>query len=143
MVKEGFNRGYGWRARIGHIYPAVVAETSMAEFFRIVPEGVTLAQTQLVIESQNAKEGLEKSIALIDQRAEWLAKRKVDIINIGGSAMFRHMGVGSDKITIDRLEKKFGIPVTTNQTAAVEAFKNWGSRKSQWPLPISTTRMPR
>jgi maleate cis-trans isomerase len=122
-------RSYGWRARIGHIYPAVVAETFMCEFYRIVPPGVTLAQTNLVIQSLNEREGLEASIKRIDEAAEYLAKRKVDILTIGGSPMFRLMGVGSDKTVIDRLEKTFGIPVTTNQTAAVEAFKTLGVRK--------------
>lgn len=117
-------RGYGWRARLGHVYPAVVAETFMTEFFRIVPEGVTLAQNHLVIESLNEKEGLEKSLALIDQCALWLAKRQVDIITVGGSPMIRLMGPGSDHILIDRLEKKCGIPISTSQTAAVEAFKH-------------------
>ena len=48
-------RAYGWRARIGHIYPAVVAESFMYEFYRIVPPGVTLAQTNLVIQSFNVR----------------------------------------------------------------------------------------
>jgi maleate cis-trans isomerase len=122
-------RAYGWRARIGHIYPAVVAETFMHEFYRIVPPGVTLAQTNLIIQSLNEREGLEASIKRIDEAAEYLAKRKVDIITIGGSPMFRLMGVGSDKVIIDRLANRFGIPVTTNQTAAVEAFKTLGVKK--------------
>lgn len=63
-------RSYGWRARIGHIYPAVVAETFMCEFYRIVPPGVTLAQTNLVIQSLNEREGLEASIKRIDEAAE-------------------------------------------------------------------------
>jgi len=120
---------YGWRARIGHVYPAVVAETFFTEFFRIVPEGVTLVQTNLVIESLNVKGGLEDSLKIMDQRAEWLAKRKVDIIAIGGSPMFRMMGVGSDRKIIDRIEKKFGIPVTTKQTVAVEALKKLEAKK--------------
>ena len=122
-------RAYGWRARIGHIYPAVVAESFMYEFYRIVPPGVTLAQTNLVIQSFNVREGLEASIKMLDQAAEYLAKRKVDIITIGGSPMFRLLGVGSDKTVIDRLERRFGIPVSTNQTAAVEAFKKLAVKK--------------
>jgi maleate cis-trans isomerase len=120
---------YGWRARIGHIYPAVVAESFMVEFYRIVPPGVTLAQTHLVIESLNERQGLEDSIKMIERAAEYLAKRKVDIITIGGSPMFRLMGVGSDKVIIERLEKRFGIPVTTSQTAVVEAFGSLGVKK--------------
>jgi maleate isomerase len=101
----------------------------MYEFYRIVPPGVTLAQAHLVIESLNEPQGLETSIKMIDRAAGHLAKRKVDIITIGGSPMFRLMGVGSDKVIIDRLEKSFGIPVTTNQTAVVEAFKTLGPSK--------------
>src|SRR3989304_8576814 len=121
---------YGWRARIGHVYPAVVAESFMYEFYRIVPPGVTLAQTHLVIESLNRRQELEDSIKLIEQAAQYLAKRKVDIITIGGSPMFRLMGVGSDKTIIDRLEGKFGIPVTTSQTAVVQAFPSPGVKKN-------------
>jgi len=120
---------YGWRARIGHVYPAVVAESFMCEFYRMVPAGVTLAQTHLVIQSLNEREGLDASIKMIEQAAEYLAKRKVDVITIGGSPMFRLMGVGSDKVIIERLEKKFGIPVTTNQTASVAAFNSLGVKK--------------
>jgi maleate isomerase len=66
---------------------------------------------------------------MMDLRAEWLAKRKVDIITIGGCPMFRMMGAGSDLKIIDRIEEKFGIPVTTNQTVAVEAFKKLNAKK--------------
>ena len=120
---------YGWRARIGHVYPAVVAESFMCEFYRIVPPGVTLAQSHLIIQSLNERAGLEASIAMIEQAAEYLAKRKVDVITIGGSPMFRLMGIGSDQVIIERLEKKFGIPVTTNQTASVAAFNSLGVKK--------------
>jgi len=120
---------YGWRARIGHVYPAVVAESFMYEFYRIVPPGVTLVQTHLVIQSLNERQELEDSIKMIEQAAEYLAKRKVDIITLGGSPMFRLMGVGSDKAIIDRLESRFDIPVTTSQTAVVEAFHSLGVKK--------------
>ena len=36
---------YGWRGPIGHVYPAAVAETYCSDFFRVVPEGVTLVMT--------------------------------------------------------------------------------------------------
>src|SRR3972149_5349837 len=111
---------YGWRARIGHVYPAVVAESFMYEFYRIVPPGVTLAQTHLVIQSLNERHELENSIKMIEQAAEYLAKRKVDIIPLGGSPMFRLMGIGRDKPTIGRLVRRFDIPGSTSQTAVVE-----------------------
>lgn len=123
------NYGYGWRARIGMVYPAVVAEIFLTEFFTIVPRGVTLSLTNLVIQSLTSKKGLEESIPLIYERAEWLAKRKVDVIVVGGTPMFHLMGVGSDRDMIDKLEKKFGVPVTTTLTAPIEAFKKLGVKK--------------
>ncbi len=122
-------RGYGWRARIGHVYPAVVAETLLTEFYRIAPPGVTLALNNLVIESLNQKEGIEESIARIDQCAGWLAKRKVDIIVIGGKPILHHLGDGSGETIIARLEKKFGIPVTTTHHAVIASLRKLGARK--------------
>ncbi len=119
---------YGWRARIGHIYPAVVAETFLSDFFRIVPEGVTLAMTFLSIEAIK-KEDLERSLGQMDRAADFLMKRGVDIITLGGAPMVRHLGPGADKKIIERIQKQTGIPTTTSQTAAVEAFREMGMKR--------------
>lgn len=122
-------RGYGWRARIGHVYPAVVAETFLTEFFRIAPDGVTLAMNNLVVESLNQKEGMEQSFAQVERCAEWLAKRKVDIIIVGGKPILHLMGAGRVGAVIAGLEKKLGIPVTTTHIAVVESLKHLGAKR--------------
>ncbi len=119
---------YGWRARIGHIYPAVVAETIFSDFFRMVPEGVTLVMTSLTI--RNIKqEDLERAFAEIDNAALLLAERKPDIIIIGGAPMIRFKGAGSDQEIIKRIQEKTGILTSTSQTAALEAFRTLGAKK--------------
>ncbi len=119
---------YGWRARIGHIYPAVVAETIFNDFFSMVPEGVTLVQNHLSIKILK-QEDLERAFAEIDRAALQLAERKPDIINIGGAPMIRLKGLGSDVELIRRIQEKTGIMTTTSQTAAIEAFRELGASK--------------
>lgn len=119
---------YGWRARIGHIYPAVVAETFLSDFFRIVPDGVTLAMSYLSIEILK-KEDLERSLGQIDRAADFLRRRAVDIITIGGAPMVRHLGPGADRQIIERIQNQTGIPTTTSQTAAVDAFRELGWKR--------------
>lgn len=119
---------YGWRARIGHIYPAVVAETFMSDFFRMVPEGVTLAMSFLSIEILK-KEDLERSLGQIDRAADFLKQRGVDIITIGGAPMVRHLGPGADRKIIERIQNQTGIPTSTSQTAALEAFRELGLKR--------------
>jgi len=119
---------YGWRGRIGHIYPAVVAETFISDFFRIVPEGITLALTTLSIQVIQ-EEDLKRAESQLDQAVEYLAKRKVDCIIIGGAPMFRLRGLDGERALIDRVAKSTGIPTTTSQTAAVEALRHLGIKR--------------
>jgi maleate cis-trans isomerase len=119
---------YGWRARIAHIYPAVVAETIFNDFFSMVPDGVTLLITNLTIRALK-KEDLEDALEGIDHAAMLLAERNPDIIIIGGAPMIRLKGLGSDKELIDRIHRKTGILTSTSQTSAIEAFQALGAKK--------------
>src|SRR5215213_2357404 len=110
---------YGWRGRIGHVYPAVVAETYFTDFFRVVPEGVTLAMTHLSIQAIR-EEDLKRSQAQLDQAIDYLAKRKVDCIIVGGGPIFREMGVQGELDFIERVTRSTGIPSTTSQVSTVD-----------------------
>ncbi|MBI4528961.1 MAG: hypothetical protein HY695_34620 [Deltaproteobacteria bacterium] len=119
---------YGWRGRIGHIYPAVVAETFFSDFFRVIPEGITLALTNLSIQTIQ-EEDLKRAESQLDQAVDYLAKRKVDCIIIGGAPMFRLRGLEGEKALIERVRQSTGIPTTTSQTAAVEALRYLGIKR--------------
>lgn len=45
---------YGWRVRIGNLFPTACAEILPYDFYRVTPEGVTFVTTNLV--SRNARE---------------------------------------------------------------------------------------
>jgi maleate isomerase len=119
---------YGWRGRIGHVYPAVVAETYFTDFFRVVPEGITLALTSLSIQAIRA-EDLKRSEAQLDQAIGYLAKRKVDCIIVGGGPIFRDKGVQGELEFIKRVNQDTGIPTTTSQVATIDAVRHLGIKR--------------
>lgn len=119
---------YGWRGRIGHVYPAVVAETYMTDFFRVVPEGITLAMTNLSIQAIR-DEDLQRSEAQLDQAIGFLAKRKVDCIIVGGGPIFRQKGIDFELDFVKRATDSTGIPTTTSQLATVDAARHLGIKR--------------
>lgn len=119
---------YGWRGRIGHVYPAVVAETYFTDFFRVVPEGVTLVLTNLSIQAIR-DEDLKRSEAQLDQAVGYLAKRKVDCIIVGGGPIFREKGVQGELDFIERVTRTTGIPTTTSQVSTIDAVRFLGIKR--------------
>jgi maleate isomerase len=116
---------YGWRGRIGHVYPAVVAETYFTDFFHVVPEGVTLVMTHLSIQAIR-EEDLKKSEAQLDEAIGYLVKRKVDCMIVGGGPIFREKGVQGELNFIERITRTTGIPTTTSQISTIDAARFLG-----------------
>ncbi len=120
---------YGWRGKIGFISP-IVAETSIRAFNEMLPDGVTMAVTCLSIQDFK-KEEFAHSKSQIDRAAEDLARAEVDCIIVVGSPMIYGLdGFGSDKVIIERIEKKWKLPTTTSQTCQVDALKAMGISKA-------------
>ena len=119
---------YGWRCRIGLVYPAVVAETLLTEFFRVMPEGVTLAMTQLSIGILH-EDDIMRAASEMERALGYLHERHVDCIVAAGAPIIRRLGTGSDRDIIERSERESGIPTTTSQTAALDAFQRLGVKR--------------
>ncbi len=119
---------WGWRCRVGLIYPAVVAETLLTDFFRIAPEGVTLAMTQLSIQILHESD-ITRANSEIDRAVSYLAARNVDCIVAAGAPIVRNLGLGADAELIEKIESETGIPATTSQTAAVQALRQVGAKR--------------
>lgn len=119
---------WGWRCRVGLIYPAVVAETLLTDFFRIAPEGVTLAMTQLSIQILHESD-ISRANSEIDRAVGYLAARNVDCIVAAGAPIVRDLGIGADAELIEKVRSETGIATTTSQTAAVQALRQVGARR--------------
>ena len=124
----------GWRARIGYISPAN-AECSVYEFYKIVPEGVSLVTTCLSIKDLVPEE-LEAALKKVDDAALDLAKSEVDFIVLGGTPPGALKGIGSDRKLISRIEENTKIPAVLKITASVEAFRHLKAKKISVATPF-------
>jgi maleate cis-trans isomerase len=119
---------YGYRARIGYTSPLFLTEVFTYEFYRVVPEGVTLVMTTCKIVNVTRKE-VEDSYNLSIEAAKEMGRNGVDLVVLGGIPV--NMARGFDKIDelIKDTEKACGVPVTTSITAQINALRQLKSRK--------------
>jgi len=112
---------YGWRARIGIVFPSR-GDSFIYEFYQIVPKGVVLVPSIIGLFNLTKE---ELSAAMLEYRtaALDLAKVGVNAIALTGSPLFQLQGFGSDLEMIREVEKETGIPTLTSVTAEVEAMR--------------------
>jgi maleate isomerase len=119
---------YGHRARIGYTSPPYLTETFPYEFYKMVPEGVTLVLTTLAIKQLNNQE-VEKSVAMTLEAAREMGRAKVDIVVFGGVPLNLSLGYDGLEETMRQTEKEIGVPVTSSVTAQINALRTVGARK--------------
>ena len=119
---------YGYRARIGYTCPPVIAEVFPYEFYKVVPEGVTLAITTLAVLNATPDE-LQNSYDISLQAAKEMGAAGVDLVVLGGAPV--NMAQGYDNIDklIRETEEACGVPVTTSLTAKNNALGHLGSKR--------------
>lgn len=127
---------FGWRARIGHIFPSLkgISRCGLDETRRVVPDGVEFVEAKLVFppELETGRDEIKAFPAMlgcIEQAANEVALQKPDIImQMGGSiSVFR--GWGGDKEIVERIQAATGIPAVTHGMAEVEALKRMDVHK--------------
>jgi maleate isomerase len=121
---------YGWRARIGLIYP-FASWVMEPEFYRMAPPGVTTLTARVTLVAATI-EGLADMAQSpeVERCTEGLATAPVQVICFGGtSASFLH-GPEWDMRLLARMAKAAGgIPVTTTSSASVRALRAFDVRR--------------
>src|SRR5437868_6660411 len=74
---------YGRRARIGYVCPPLAAEIFPYEFYKMVPDGVTLVITTLAV-VEPSKNEVGRAYEMSMRAARELAAAGVDIVFLGG-----------------------------------------------------------
>ena len=110
--------------RIGLLAPSSNT-TVETEFFKVLPEGVTLHTARLPI-TQVTPESIGKMADSLDVEAKMLASADVDVIILGATAPSFLKGLGYDREVSKRITDVTGKPATTTSTALLEAFKTLG-----------------
>lgn len=119
---------YGWRARIGHIAPAIL-DTSGEEMRKLLPEGVL--HVGLTISGPIQTLGVEQAAAAFDRMVDAgkrLAAEKVDVLICGGAPVALSKGPDGDAELAELLRRETKLPVVTANGAVVDGLHTLGAR---------------
>ncbi len=118
---------YGWRARIGYTSPPLTSEVFPYEFYKVVPDGVSLVITTLAITVRSESE-VSQSYDISMKAAEQMAEAGCSSVVLGGVPINLARGAANADAIVKELEEKLGIPVATSASAQKESFRLLGCR---------------
>lgn len=118
---------YGYRARIGYTVAAVTTEVFPIDWYKIVPDGVTLMMITLPL-GDRSPEDVQKCYDISIQSAKTFAESGADLVVLGGLPI--NLSTGFDKLDdfLKRLGDEVGVPVSSSTTAQKKAYAALGSR---------------
>ena len=119
---------YGWRARLGHIAPAIL-DTSSEEMRKLLPDGVlhvglTISEP---IQTLGAEQAASAFSRMVDA-GKRLAAEKVDVLVCGGAPVALSRGPSGDAELGALLRRETNLPVVMANGAVVEALRTFGAR---------------
>jgi len=114
---------FGYRARVGYTAPLAAVETFPYEFYRMVPEGVTL----MVATNPAGEQDREATNAVSEAVAREMAQVGASIIVIGGASPA--FGLERLETQARELRQEFGIPVTNTREAQLHALRELDARR--------------
>lgn len=127
---------YGWRARIGLVYPAASCVME-PELYAMAPEGVSIHTARLTLADATlgglsgmmAGDGLEQAVRL-------LAQAPLHVVTFGGTSASFLEGLDCDRKVIRRIAVVApGLPGSTTSTAALRALRALGARRVSFVGP--------
>jgi maleate cis-trans isomerase len=119
---------YGWRARIGHIAPAIL-DTSGEEMRKLLPAGVL--HVGLTISEPIQTLGAEQAAAAFGRMVDAgkrLAAEKVDVLICGGAPVALSKGAAGDTELAELLRRETQLPVVTANGVVIDGLRTLGAR---------------
>ncbi len=133
---------YGHRARIGYTSPPLTTEVFPYEFYKIVPDGVTLVVTTLAI-VERSKSEVDQSYETSMKAAREMAAVGVDIVVLGGVPINLSRGYDDAQAMIRDLETELSVKVATSASAQGAAAAALGCKKIVVAQPYQKTETDR
>src|SRR5215467_13167346 len=133
---------YGYRARIGYTSPPLTTEVFPYEFYKIVPEGVTLVVTSLAIVVRS-KDEIDQSYEISMRAAREMAAAGCDVVVLGGVPINLSRGSGNAEQMLVDLEAELGVKVSSSTAAQARAIKLLGGRKAVLAHPYEHSETKR
>ena len=116
---------YGWRARIGMVFPSIVADTNVHEFYLIAPQGVELIITGLGMTGLGQAQ-YDRAVANMEPAIRMIAERGADVILQAGVPPIVTHGWGYEDEVLARIREVTSVPLITDAGASVRAMRAVG-----------------
>jgi maleate cis-trans isomerase len=131
---------YGWRARIGVVYPGS-GFLHISDFRKLAPEGVALGACGVPRHKDDSAEEMMKLDEHMLDAARIVAGNKPDVISWMCTAGSFIKGPGYDKKLVADMEAATGIRCSTTSTAIMDAFRALGMKRiamaTPYPLDVN------
>ena len=137
-----WDRIHGYRARVGYTVAAVTTEVYPIDWYRIVPEGVSLMMITLPL-GDRSKEDLEKCYAISMESARTMARAGADLVLLGGLPINISKGDDTVEDLMAGLQSEIGVKMSCSALAQVRAFAALGSEKVVTVHPFLEDQKPR
>ncbi|MEE8443790.1 MAG: hypothetical protein V3S44_00470 [Alphaproteobacteria bacterium] len=133
---------YGHRARIGYTSPPATTEVFPYEFYRIVPDGVTLVLNTLPLVNRTSDE-VDRAYEVSLDVAHAMARAGVDLFVFGGLPINASRGFANAGDMARATEREIGVPVITSLSAQQDAFAATGAGRTAVIQPYDDSHIPR
>jgi maleate cis-trans isomerase len=119
---------YGWRARIGHIAPAIL-DTSGEEMRKLLPAGVlhvglTISEPIQILGAEQAAAAFGRMV----DAGKRLAAEKVDVLICGGAPVALSKGPAGHAELTELLRRETQLPVVTANGVVIDGLRMLGAR---------------
>ncbi len=118
----------GHRARIGYTVAAVTTEVYPIDWYRVVPDGVSLMMITLPL-GERSNDDIEKCYQISIESAHTMARAGADLVLLGGLPINISKGDDTVQGLMQTLEAEIGVRMSCSALAQVNAFAALGSRK--------------
>jgi maleate isomerase len=132
---------YGHRARIGYTVAAVTTEVFPIDWYKIVPDGVTLMMITLPL-GERSPDDVKKCFDISIDAARTFAACGSDLVVLGGLPINLSRGLALDDF-LKKLADEIGVPVSSSTTAQKKAYSALGARKVGTVHPFTPDQNPR
>ena len=112
---------YAWRGLVGLVKPTYRAG-SLERFIRLMPDGVGVIPRYVGVRTGSEKE-FQEALAVAEEKVAELADLKVDLVVIQGVPPIMLRGYAFDAELVEKLQRKYGVPVLTATRTQVEALQ--------------------
>jgi maleate cis-trans isomerase len=132
-------RMYGHRARIGYTSPPRLTEVFCRDFYRVMPDGVSLVITTLAIREMSQAE-LEESLELARGVAGEMARAGVDVVVLGGVPInLTAAGPAGVEALMRETSQACNVPVTSSLSAQMKGLTALGASRLAVVQPTHCT----